>query len=43
MARTCDSHVLIERKRMLQSIMPDQPSVLLYACHIAPNGKELPG
>jgi bifunctional non-homologous end joining protein LigD len=31
---------LIERKRMLRSIIPVQPSVLLYASHIERNGLE---
>jgi bifunctional non-homologous end joining protein LigD len=31
---------LIERKRMLCSIIPEQPSVLLYASHIERNGVE---
>ena len=31
---------LIERKRLLRSIMPKQPSVLLYASHIERNGVE---
>jgi bifunctional non-homologous end joining protein LigD len=31
---------LIERKRLLRSIIPEQPSVLLYASHIDRNGVE---
>ena len=31
---------LIERKRLLRSIVPEQPSVLLYADHIERNGVE---
>ena len=34
------SRPLIERKRLLRSIIPDQPSVLLYADHIERNGIE---
>jgi bifunctional non-homologous end joining protein LigD len=31
---------LLERKRLLRSIIPDQPSGLLYASHIERNGLE---
>jgi len=31
---------LIERKRLLRSIVPEQPSVFLYANHIERNGVE---
>ena len=35
------SRPLIERKRLLESIIPAQPSVLLYAGHIECTGAEL--
>ena len=34
------SRPLIERKRMLRSIVPEQPSVMLYASHIERTGIE---
>jgi bifunctional non-homologous end joining protein LigD len=34
------SRPLIERKRLLRSIVPEQPSVMLYAVHIERNGIE---
>jgi hypothetical protein len=38
--RICETRPLIERKRLLRSITPEQPSVLLYAKHIERNGVE---
>lgn len=34
------SRPLVERKRLLRSIVPDQPSVMLYAEHIERTGVE---
>jgi bifunctional non-homologous end joining protein LigD len=34
------THPLIERKRLLRSIIPEQPSALLFASHIERNGVE---
>lgn len=34
------ARALIERKRLLRSLIPEQPSVLLYASHIGGQGRE---